>query len=189
MSDTITAGDSGAGTPGGGGSPTATATPGSSSTGTIAPAGTGTEDSKGPVPYDRFNEVNTKYNALKWAESLDSGRVQQQGQFFQWLDADPEGAFRYMEDYLTRAGALRGRQAAQTQPRDDRPQPDVVVPETGQKFYSAEAAERLAQWISRQSVQPVEQRLQQLESSHSQARVHAQAQAQLAEAAALPYFT
>lgn len=185
MSDNIPAGDSGAGQSSDGGSPTATATLESSSTGTIDQSGVGTA-APGPVPYDRFNEVNTKYTTVKWAEGLDRHKTQQQSQFFQWLDADPEGAFRYMEDYLTRAGALRRQQ--QQQAKDDRPQPDVVVPETGQKFYSAEAAERLAAWQAQQHTQPLDRRLQGIEQSFAQQRSAAAAQAQLAEARTWPHF-
>ena len=186
MSDSIPAGDSGSGTPTGGGSPTATATPDSSSTGTITPSGSGLTDTKGPIPYERFEETNTKYNNLRWAEGLDSQRTQQQTQFFQWLDADPEGAFKYMEDYLTRAGALTRQQQAQA--AEQRPQPDVVVPETGQRFYSAEAAERLAQWHATQMATPLEQRLQSVESTFAQQHSQQAAHAQLAEANTWPYF-
>ena len=185
------AGESGASQTGSvGSSPATTATlePSSSGTTTQTGAGAGTQtEPKGPIPYERFDEVNTKYNALNWAEGLDQNRTKQQSQFFQWLDADPEGAFKYMEDYLTRAGALKRQQQAQ-EATNQRPQPDVVVPETGQKFYSAEAAERLAQWIATQSTEPLEKRLQSIEGVHAQSRAAAQAQAQLVEANAWPYF-
>ena len=94
-----------------------------------------------------------------------------------------------MEDYLTRAGALKRQQQQQAGQAESRPQPDVVVPETGQKFYSAEAGERLAQWIARQTTQPLEARLQSVEATHAQHRAQAAAQSQLAEAATWPYYT
>ena len=189
MSESFTAGDSSgvAVATADSGSPTAPVPSVSSSPGTIAQAEGSTDPAPGPVPYERFNEVNTKYAQLKWAEGLDTQSVRQQQQFFQWLQTDPEGAFKYMEDYLTRSGALkRPQQAAQP---DARPQPDVVVPETGQKFYSAEAAEKLSQWIAKQSTQPLEQRLQSIEHTHAQTRAQAAAQHKLAEAASWPYYT
>ena len=190
MLDSSSTGDSGSGGTAlaDGGSPASTGTVEPSSSGAIDQTTGSPDQAPGPVPYDRFSEVNTKYGALRWAEGLNSERVQQQQRFFQWLDSDPEGAFKYMEDYLTRAGALKRQQAAAS-PEDTRPQPDVVVPETGQKFYSAEAAERLSQWIARQATQPLETRLQSIEGNVAHGRVAAQAQAQIAEAASWPYFS
>ena len=189
MPDLI-AGDS-SGSPSGtvGGSPTTTAPPESSSAATTVQPGTEADSSpKGPIPYERFEEVNRKYGALSWAEGLDGDHVRQQTQFFQWLDSDPEGAFRYMQDYLTRAGALKPRRAAPT-PDEERPQPDVVVPETGQKFYSADAAEKLTRWIAKQTASPLEQRLQSIEAQHVQGQAATRARTQLADAVAtLPHF-
>ena len=190
MLDSSSAGDSSSGGTAlaDGGSPASTGPVESSSSGTIDQATGSPDQAPGPVPYDRFSEVNTKYSTLKWAEGLHPERVQQQQRFFQWLDTDPEGAFKYMEDYLTRAGALKRAQQAAS-PEDTRPQPDVVVPETGQKFYSAEAAERLSQWIAKQSVQPLEQRLQSIEGNVAHGRAAARAQAEIAEASSWPYFS
>ena len=186
MPDFQPAGDSGGASSPGGGSPTATATLEPSSAGALSQPSGDASSTPGPVPYDRFSEVNTKYTGLKWAEGLDQSQVHQQRQFFQWLDADPEGAFKYMEDYLTRQGALKRQAGGQT--ADERPKPDIVVPETGQKFYSAEAAERLAQWEAKQATQPMDQRLQRIEASEAQSRANARAQSQLAEAKTWPYF-
>ena len=173
------------------GSPSATASPDPSSSGTITPTGTTqTTDPKGPIPYERFDEVNTKYGSVKWAEGLDQDRTRQQQQFFQWLEQDSEGAFKYLQDYLTRNGRLRQQAAAADAQSDTnkRPEPDTVVPETGQRFYSADGAERLAQWVAAQSVSPLEQRLQTVESSHAHQRATAAAQSQLADARTWPYF-
>ena len=143
--------------------------------------------SKGPVPYDRFDQVNTKYNALKWAEAHDPARVQQQAQFFQWLDADPAGAHEYITRYLERAGVLKSAARVEA-PHEGRPQADVVVPETGQRFYSAEAAEKLAEWQAKQAVAPIESRLNSFESDRAYAKASAEAARQLSEAETWPHY-
>ena len=189
MSDEqFSAGDSGSGATAvaEGSSPLASASPESASAGTITEPGATAAATPGPVPYDRFNDVNTRYNDLRWAEQYDPRRVQQHWQFFQWLDSDPEGAYRYLGDYLGREGRLRPSQPQQS--AEARPQPDVVIPETGQKFYSADAAEKLAEWMARQQVTPLEQRLKSLETNDLQRHSQATAQSILAEAMTWPHF-
>lgn len=156
----------------------------------VGPDGPTVTDSKGPVPYERFEDINTRYNSLKWAEEHDPDRVRQQAQFFQWLDRDPEGAFQYMESYLQRVGALKPRNdhGHATPNNDGRPQPDIVVPETGQKFYSAEAAEKLAQWAAEQRIKPIEERLGSFEADRQRSHAQAQAAQLLAEAETWPHY-
>lgn len=192
---TESAGDSGGAAPASpvGASPNpAPATPESSSPGTTAAAGVSTEPPKGPIPYERFEEINKKYNALKWAETHDSQRVTQQAQFFRWLDSDPEGAFQYMENYLQRNGVLKPRQAAPTgngQPQSDgRPQPDIVVPETGQRFYSAEANEKLAEWKAREATKSLDERLAKFEAAQTRSQYQSEAARQLKEMESRPYY-
>jgi hypothetical protein len=144
----------------------------------------------GPIPYERFKQVNEGYQKLRWAEQYDPSIVEQRQRFFQWLDTDPVGAHNYLTDYLTRAGALQQQQAQQ--PNDGRPQPDVVVPETGQKFYSAEAAEKLAKWQAEQLINervgPLERSLQQVEADRYTERARAQARSAILEAETWPYY-
>ena len=192
------AGDSGSGSGAAVASPApSTETGASSSPGTTAPGtSSGTQTPSFPdVPYSRFDEVNKGYQGLKWAEAYQPEQVSQQQAFFQWLNTDPEGAFRYMEDYLTRSGALKQRQQAQAQappPNGGRPQPDVVIPETGQKFYSAEAAEKLAHWTAdsllTERLSPIETSLQQVEQDRQSWQANQAAQATLQDADTWPHF-
>jgi len=167
--------------------------PVSSSQAESAPAsattGQSDETPKGPIPYERFNEVNTRYSNLKWAEAYDPQTVQQQKQFFQWLDSDPAGAFDYLQSYLSRAGVLKqpnGSNGQQTQ--SQAPQPDVVIPETGQRFYSAEAAQQLAQWVAQEQAKPFEERISAIESDRHAQRAHQEAARQLSEAETWPHY-
>ncbi len=189
------AGDSGAGSSPASGSPTAFADAPESS----FPAGTPADASsplghEGPVPYSRFKEINDKYNALRWAESHAPDVVQQQKQFFDWLDADPQGAHTYLTDYLGRQGALKVQAPAAPLPPagNGRPQPDMVVPETGQRLYSAEAAEQLAKWqaetLINERLGPIEQTVQQQEQARYLAQYEAAAQEQLQDADTWPHF-
>lgn len=189
------AGDSGAGSSPASGSPTALvdASESSSAEGTQPDASTQTGH-EGPVPYARFRDVNQRYQSLKWAEALTPDVVQQQQQFFEWLDADPVGAHTYLTDYLSRQGALKPPQAPAPLPPagDGRPQPDMVVPETGQRLYSAEAAERLAKWqaetLLNERLAPLEQTVQQQEQARYRAQYEAAAQETLRDADNWPHF-
>jgi hypothetical protein len=185
--------DSSAGSSPAGGSATATpdAPVSSSAGGTVQPGASLTEGPEGPIPYQRFKEVNDKYGSLRWAEAYQPETVQRQKQFFDWLDSDPVGAHEYLTGYLKRNGILREPAPPPAQ-GDGRPQPDVVVPETGQRFYSAEAAEKLAKWQAEQIVNdrftPVEQQLQQYEQERVYAQAQQAAQGQLGEADTWPHF-
>ena len=170
------------------GSETGSAPPGTTDQAASAPQ----PGPEGPVPYTRFKEINDKYSALRWAESFDAQQAQQQKAFFDWLDADPAGAFQYVETYLRRQGVLPQPQAPPPPADGGRPQPDLLVPETGQKVYSAEAAERLAKWqaetLLNERVGPIEQALQGYDQERVVTRSQAVAQAQLAEAVTWPHF-
>ena len=155
----------------------ATATPGS--------GGDGISDTKGPVPYERFAEVNQRLGNLRWAESYQQDQVQQAAQLMRWLEADPEGAYGYIGNLLKQQGYLK---PPPEQRQGTRPQPDVVNPSTGQKFYSAEAAEQLLQWELGERLSPIEERLQAADTDRAQHRANIDAQATLAEADTWPYF-
>jgi hypothetical protein len=74
---------------------------------------------------------------------------------YEWLDKDPRGAGRYIVEQLREAGLLEPEQAANRQPArvdpmvdaQGRPLPYLEVEGTGQKLYSAEQAQRLADWL------------------------------------------
>jgi len=174
--------------------PASTVPAGTSADASIQPGADGlspaSQNEPGPVPDSRFKEVNSKYQALKWAESHDPQAIGQQQAFFQWLDRDPEGAFRYLEDYLGRSGALKKAPPADT--GNGRPQADVVVPETGQRFYSAEAAEKLAKWqaeaLLNERLTPIEKTLREVEADRVTSRARGEAQRMLSEAEAWPYY-
>lgn len=191
MTDVVTTGDSGGvATSTDSGSPTTASTTGSPSTDTITQHGVGS-NAPGPVPYERFSEVNEKYGKLKWAEAHNPTLVEQQHRFFQWLDSDPEGATEYLTNYLTRAGALKPKQTAG--PADNgKPQADVIVPETGQKFYSAEGAEKLAKWQAEQllneRLSPIEKQMAQADRERTLNASRAEARAVVAEAETWPYY-
>ena len=192
--DFVSTGDSG-----GSASGTAVASPApdtsseSSQTGGLAPSPEGQIPGQfGPVPYDRFKEVNDGYAKLRWAESYQPAQVAQQKAFFDWLDSDPEGAFQYIESALTRSGQLKARQPATPQAGPQRPQPDVVVPETGQRFYSADAAEQLAKWTAEtlmsERLAPIESSLQEQEQERNTIRAERATATLLQDADTWPHF-
>ena len=195
--DTFTGGDTG-----GSASGTAVASPATESSaqssqtaGSAQPAGDSQPGQPGPIPYERFKEVNDGYGRLKWAEAYQPEQVSQAVALQQWFNTDPEGAFRYMEDYFTRNGVLKQRQPPQVQappPNGGRPQPDVVIPETGQKFYSAEAAEKLAHWTAdsllTERLSPIESSVQQFEQDRQSYQAQQAAQSTLQDADTWPHF-
>ena len=190
----------------GGSAGTAVASPATDTSVESSPAGapsqsTGVDSNAqaqpGPVPYDRFKQVNDGYSKLRWAETYDHDKVQQQAQFFKWLDTDPEGAFRYMEDYLTRSGSLKARQPEPQHPKPTGPQLDpnrdvVVIPETGQRFYTSDGAEKLARWTAEQLLNerlgPLEQTVQEQQGARYRAAAEAEAQETLRDADQWPHF-
>ena len=198
MSDEFTgsaAGDSGAGSSPAGSSQSALADAPESSEveQSSQPGADSTQGHEGPVPYSRFKEINDRYQASKWAESYQPDTVQQQKQFFEWLDNDPAGAHEYLTSYLTRQGHLRPQtQAPPPDQGDGRPQPDMVVPETGQRLYSAETVEKFAKWQAEQIINerlgPIERSVQEQEADRYRAQFEAAAQSQLKDADSWPHF-
>lgn len=159
------AGAGGAGSQSGspsGGSPSS-GTPQSSSSGAppSSGAGTGGQDpvspaNRGPVDFARFEEVNNRVNKLKWAEQYeDPEEVSQATQLYRWFDQDPVGAYQYLTGLMERQGHIQKPQAPSAPAhrdrftaQDGRPLPDVIIQETGQRFYSAEQSEKLVEWAN-----------------------------------------
>lgn len=140
-----------------GGSPSPTPSSASpSSTGVPSSSGTpgSGQPSEGPVEYTRFKEVNDKYTGLRWAEEHDPQEVSESVQLRRWFDTDPRGAYDYVTGLMKRGGYLNepaprpsspgGDQF--TDPKSGRPLPDIIIRETGQRFYSADQAEALVEW-------------------------------------------
>lgn len=191
---------SGGGAPAGGGAPSGGAPAGGTPTSTSGAPGaqsqggaqgaSGSPADQGPVEYSRFNEVNTKYGAVKWAEGLDEPTVREATKLWDWFDTDPEGAYEYLTGVMRRTGRLQQQgghgqghpQAAHpfTDPQTGRPLPNVQVRETGQWFYSADQADKLLEWQQAQ----IDKRIGRLEGQHTQnaARAEARTQLQTAEA-------
>lgn len=149
------------------------------------------------MPWERFNEVNDKYKGLNWAEGYEKEEVGSAVNLYRWLDTDPEGAYQYLTGLMQRGGYLKpsgtgngnGNGHQHTQPHtgaDGRPQPDIVIQETGQRFYSADQAERLLDW----KLQQLDARFKPLEGNLMQSQSRAEANAQIAQAEReLPHFS
>lgn len=185
------------GSPSGGSPPSSPAGSGSSSAGASGQPGSGSGSpaspaNQGPVPWDRFNEVNTKYGALSWAEGLDKDRVDQASRLYDWFDQDPEGAYEYLTGLMKRQNRLPAAAAAPAAPRNypadqstGRPLPDRIISETGEQLYSAQQTGRLIDW----AMERLEQRLKPLESLTGNFQARSEAQQAIAEAeASWPYF-
>lgn len=182
----------GGGTPPGSGSPSAgspspmSGAPGAQPQGGTPGAG-GSPADHGPVDYNRFNEVNTKYNSLRWAEGMDPQTASEALKLWDWFDSDPDGAYEYMTGIMRRTGRLpggQGHQGGQGSPQNPfieaqtgRPLPDVRL-ENGQTFYSGPQLERLMAWRGAQQ----DQRLQRLEGQHTAQQARAEARTQLQNA-------
>lgn len=192
------AGDSGGGsttgTPPGGSPPSSGTTPppsGGQPASTAAGVG-GDNTPPGPVEYARFKEVNDRAQKLAWAEAHDPDEVSQATQLYRWFDRDPQGAYEYLTGVMKRNGVIKDPPPASSSGRPNdpltdaqtgRPLADVIIQETGQKFYSAEQAQRLMEW----SEQRIDSRLKPLEErtaatqAETQARNDARTQIQDAE--------
>lgn len=142
---------------------------------------------QGPVPYERFSEVNTKYNNLSWAEQYDRQQTEEAHRLYSWLDTDPQGAYEYLTGLMKRQGYLpepqrppsaNGQQPQGLQGSDGRPLPDILIQETGQRLYSAEQAEKLLDW----KMQSLDSRFKPLEGMHSSQQARAEAQSMIADA-------
>jgi hypothetical protein len=148
------------------------------------------DPTKAPVEYSRFAEINDKYGKVRWAESLQPEQTQAAVQLYNWLDTDPRGAGEYILQQLRNAGILPAESPAAPTPKSadallderGRPLPDLVVEGTGQRLYSAEQAQRLADWNLAQlqnELKPIKeerQRAQVIQSARTEAnRMVAQA--------------
>lgn len=152
---------------------------------------------KAPVPHDRFEEVNGKYQGLKWAENYTPDKVQAAVQMYEWLDNDPRAAGRYIVEQLRTAGLLEPEQTATRPPAhvdptvdaQGRPMPDLEVEGTGQKLYSAEQAQRLADWL----LSKVDERFKPITEERDRAKIISQTRTEashmVADAQSWPHFT
>lgn len=174
-----------------GGAPAGTPSPQSGAPGAQpggAPGASGSPADQGPVPWERFQQVNTKAQALAWAEGMDPVTAREAMQLYEWIDVDPDGAYEYLTGVMRRTGRLpqsqNGHQGGQpqagqfTDPQTGRPLPDILVRETGQRFYSAEQMDKLMAWRDTQQ----DQRLQRLEGTHAQQQARAEARSALQDA-------
>lgn len=120
---------------------------------------------------------------------MDHDQVNQAVQLFEWYDRDPVGAHEYITGLLTRNGHLQqtpaprtpqqaGRQDPLTDPTTGEPQPDIIVPETGQQLYSAAQQRKWGKWLVSQH----DERLQQLEGNTAAQQTTNQARQMIAEA-------
>lgn len=177
-----------------GGSPSPT--PGSSSSsssgtqpGTGTPGTTGSPSSGDPTfDHPRFKEVNDKYTALKWAEAYDNPEEVNQGvSLHRWFNTDPQGAYEYVTGLMKRHGVIQEPQTRQsstgqadkfTDPKTGRPLPDIIIQETGQRFYSAEQSDKLVEWTENR----LDQRLKQLEGQNTATSAQQEARQILNEA-------
>lgn len=146
----------------------------------------------GPVPYPRFNEVDTKYQRLRWAETYKPEEVQQRFELANWIDRDPVGFRNWFDAQLRNRGILG--QPTQTA-TDDKPEtvpgPDYQYrDEAGnvQQFYSGPQLQKVVAYLENkfsQKVQPFEQFLG---AQQTHARAQQDAQRMLQEARSWDYF-
>lgn len=189
----VTGAGAGTGTPPPSGAPPSPTPSPSSTPPAGAPSGTGTPGTgapaEGPVEYTRFKEVNDKYSSLRWAEEHDPQEVGEAVQLRRWFDQDPQGAYEYITGLMKRGGYINdpaphpspggGSGTPQfTDPSTGRPLPDIVIRETGQRFYSAEQAEALVDWKASQ----LDTRLKSIEGRQTVSQAQAEARSILNEA-------
>jgi hypothetical protein len=146
---------------------------------TVLPTDAAPATTKGPVPYDRFSEVNTaknaaearikeaeaKLQALAWADGLDRQLVHDTVNWRSRAHSDPMGFFN--EVMRTAPAAvqqqLRSEFARQLATRTDpEPQPDVQT-DTGQPVYSAKQQVAWYQWQSRRQAAEFDKKLEPLQ--------------------------
>jgi hypothetical protein len=122
----------------------------------------------GPVPYERFSEVNAKFREteqraktletqlqeLSWAKGIDRNSL---AETVRWRALAHTDAGKFLREVLAQAPdhvqtAFRseyGRQLATKGNRDAEPQPDLQT-ETGQPVYSAPQLQQWHEWRDRQ---------------------------------------
>ncbi len=178
-----------------------TSTESSTSVGTTAdaPPGDATPEptSISPVPYERFDDVNQRYQRLKWAETYDPQAVQQRWQLTEWLDRDPQGFHNYLTTQLRNAGYLQQQPPTphapqQTAQPDTMPAPDYQYrDEQGnvQQFYSAGRMQQLVGFLENKITQRMAPLEEHIGAQQTTWRAQQDAQRILEDAATWPHFS
>lgn len=160
--------------------------PGDGSTGpaaaTVLPtdAGTTTPANRGPVPYDRFSEVNTRMQAaekrakeIAWAEGLDQQTVRDTVNWRVQSRNDPGKFVRDIYDAATPEIQAKMRAAFGTAPAavapTGEPQPDLQT-DTGQPVYSAKQLAAWQDWRESRQQAEFDKRLQPLIEEQSRGK-------------------
>jgi len=143
-----------------------------------------TSSQPGPIPYDRFHEVNTRMQTaesrakeieaqlrevqplLTWRQQFQHDPIAAFGQLAEELQAHPELG----QKFRSQAGRwLRG--GGQPKPAEaPMPQPDLIDPSTGTRVYSAEQAAALMDWKTQQVLGQVQQQVAPLQEHVEQQR-------------------
>lgn len=186
------------------------ASPASAAT-TVLPTDAGSPANRGPVPYDRFSEVNARMQAAEkrakendaylWAKGLDQRIVTETVQWRAKALSDPD---RFIRDVYTQAtpamqAKFRKEFGGAPAPADQEPQPDLQT-DTGQPVYSAKQQAAWMEWRDQRQQAAFDQRLAPLQAElnrgkEERARVESKAKAQtfatstVKDAAEWPGFT
>lgn len=184
---------------------------------TVLPTDAGSPATRGPVPYERFSEINTRmqaaekrakeieaeHAALAWAKGIDRKAV---SDTFNWRAQSLADLPGFVRDLIAQAPAdrlpqLRSEFARQlaTRPAETEPQPDLQT-DTGQPVYSARQLAAWQDWRDRKAQTELDKRLAPLQAELNQGRQdrervqsHAKAQTFAAntmkDAADWPHFT
>lgn len=139
----------------------------------------------GPIPYQRFREVNEKaqaaskeLEALGWAKGVDPRLAQNAIQLLTRAQQNPLAFTEELEtlrDHPVLGPQLRSWAARtlgfRNQPRpeviDQEPQPDIPL-EDGRKVYSAEQQHKREQWLLKQWETKIDERIQPLAAKGQQ---------------------
>jgi hypothetical protein len=160
-------------------SATETATESVSQEAAQPPSDTTQATEPGPIPYQRFREVNEKaqaaskeLEALGWAKGVDPKLAQSAIHLLTRAQQNPLAFTEELEllrDHPTLGPQLRSWAARtlgfRNQPRpeaiDQEPQPDIPL-EDGRKFYSAEQQHKREQWLLRQWESKIDEKIEPL---------------------------
>lgn len=196
----------------GGGTAVLDASPASSASESDSPTSVGTTSDAGEdsgvgsdhglaneplIPKSRFDEANTRYQRLKWAEAVDRQQVESLRAFDQRFNQDPIATYRWLGEQLAMRGyQLQGPQ--QTQPHVQQPQNPDTLPgpdyqyrdEQGnvQQFYSAGQLQKVVAFVENKIGQRVAPLEQHISTQQVQWRAQQDAQRMLADAETWPHF-
>jgi hypothetical protein len=141
-----------------------------------APPSQTPQEEFGPVPYQRFREVNEKakltaseLQQLQWAKQIQAEHAPEIVRFYQRVRENPLTLLDEVEHLLTRpdtapavrswaARTLGTRVASQPTEAEVEPQPDIQL-EDGRSVYSAQQQAKREQWLEQRWLSKVEDRL------------------------------